>query len=517
MQQIRLALSPEQSANDDFIKQQIAKKLEISSNRINTYIVVKKSIDARSKYVKIIMEFEVFIDDEVVNNQEFSPEYQDVSNKPEVVVVGAGPAGLFAALRLIERGIKPIILERGKDVINRKKDIANINRKNIVNTDSNYCFGEGGAGTFSDGKLYTRSKKRGNVKRILQVLKYHGAYDAITYEAHPHIGTDKLPKIIKNIGETITNAGGKIYFNSKLSDIEIRDNKIVKIHTSSSETIDVKALILATGHSARDVYRLLHSKGVYLEQKNFAMGVRVEHQQSLIDSIQYSCKVRSKYLPAASYSLTGKFGNKGVYSFCMCPGGMIVPSATEANQVVVNGMSASNRNSKFANSGIVVDIKTEDTAEFAEHGALAGMLYQERLEQMAFQNGGNGQVAPAQRLHDFVNKKLSADLPETSYQPGINSSPLHFWLPANISDGLRQGFLQFGKKMRSFLTNQAIIVGVETRTSSPVRIPRDKEKLHHVEITNLYPVGEGAGYSGGIISSAIDGENSANVIEVGDL
>ncbi len=513
-EKIRLSLSPEQAANKNLIKSRIAKELEITSNRIDTYNIIKKSIDARSKFVKIIMELEVFVDGETIDNKDFNPNYQYVGNKPEVIVVGAGPAGLFAALRLIERGLKPIILERGKDVINRKKDIANINRKNIVNPESNYCFGEGGAGTYSDGKLYTRSKKRGNVQRILEVFKYHGAYDAVTYEAHPHIGTDKLPKIIKNMGETIKNAGGEIHFNCKLTDIEIKDNKISKIHTSNGDIIDVKALILAVGHSARDVYRLLNDKGVYLEQKNFAMGVRVEHQQSLIDSIQYSCKVRSKYLPAASYSLARRFGDRGVYSFCMCPGGMIVPSATEANQVVVNGMSASNRGSQFANSGIVVDIKPEDTAEFASYGALAGMMYQERLEQMAYQNGGMGQMAPAQRLYDFVKKKLSANLPETSYQPGINSSPLHFWLPETISDGLRQGFLHFGKKMRSFLTNQAIIVGVESRTSSPVRIPRDKEKLHHVQITNLYPVGEGAGYSGGIISSAIDGENSANVVNV---
>lgn len=509
---IRLALSPEQASNSKYIKEKIATELQIDKEIISTINTVKKSIDARSKYVKMIMEFEVYTKNETIDNKEFTPDYKNVTGKSEVVIVGAGPAGLFAALRLIERGIKPIILERGKDVINRKKDIGAINRKSIVNPESNYCYGEGGAGTFSDGKLYTRSKKRGNVKRILEVFKYHGAYDAISYETHPHIGTDKLHKIIKNIRETIINAGGEIYFETKLVDIELKDDKITHAITSTGEKIDVQNMILATGHSARDIYSLLHSKGIKLEQKDFAMGVRVEHPQALIDSIQYSCKTRSKYLPAASYNLASRIGNKGVFSFCMCPGGFIVPSATADNQIVVNGMSASNRNSEFANSGIVVEIKQEDTSEYAEYGALAGMMYQQRLEEMAFQNGGNGQVAPAQRLYDFINKKISNNLPDTSYQPGVVSSPLHFWLPETISNNLRAGFVSFGKKMRNYLTNQAVIIGVESRSSSPVRIPRDRDTLQHVQIKNLYPVGEGAGYSGGIVSSAIDGENSAEII-----
>ncbi len=511
-QKIRLALSPEQASSDKYIKKKIAAELKISSEKINNIHIVKKSIDARSKYIKIIMEFDVFFNNEVAFNKPIDITYKNVTNKQEVIVVGAGPAGLFAALRLIERGIKPIILERGKDVISRKRDIGNINSKHIVDGESNYCFGEGGAGTFSDGKLYTRSKKRGNVQRILEVFKFHGAYDAISYEAHPHIGTDKLHKIIKHIRETIINAGGEIHFNTKVEDIDIKDDRIKQIITAKGDKIDADYVILATGHSARDIYTLLHKKGVYLEQKDFAMGVRVEHPQALIDSIQYSCKVRSKYLPAAAYNLVSRIGNRGVYSFCMCPGGSIVPSATADNQVVVNGMSASNRNSPFANSGIVVEIKQEDCAEFAEHGALAGMMYQQKLEEMAFQNGGNGQTAPAQRLHDFVNKKISANLPETSYRPGVISSPLHFWLPEIISNSLRAGFANFGKKMNGYLTNEAIVLGVESRSSSPVRIPRDREKLHHVQIKNLYPVGEGAGYSGGIVSSAIDGENSAENI-----
>ena len=456
---IRLVLNPEQAAKTEQHKNLIAKEINVNSERITAFYPLKKSIDARSRKVKVIMEFEVYLDEEVTKKEEFNPDYQNVHNKNEVVIVGAGPAGLFAGLRLIERGLKPIILERGKEIRGRRRDIADINRKHIVNPESNYCFGEGGAGTFSDGKLYTRSKKRGNVKRILEVLKYHGADEKITYDAHPHIGTNKLPGIIKNIRQTILDAGGEIHFETKLADLIVNGDKITKIITSKGDKIETNAIIMATGHSARDIYKLLHEKKILLEQKPFAMGVRVEHPQELIDSIQYHCHVRSEFLPAAAYSLVSQADERGVYSFCMCPGGFIVPSATEPSQVVVNGMSPSSRNSKYANSGIVVEIRDEDTIGYKEFGPLAGMMYQENFEKMAFQNGGHGQVAPAQRLHDFVNKKISGTLPKTSYHPGINSSPMHFWLPENIGSRLRIGFKQFGKKMHGYLTNEAVILG----------------------------------------------------------
>jgi len=509
---IRLVLTPKQAATETEYINYISEELKIDSQRITSITPIKKSIDARSRQVKMIMEFDVVWDEEAPRKNEFKPEYQTVDNKPEVVIIGAGPAGLFAALRLIERGIKPIILERGKEIQARRHDIAAISRNISVNPESNYCFGEGGAGTFSDGKLYTRAKKRGDVKRILGIFKFHGADEKIIYDAHPHIGTNKLPGIIKNIRQTILDCGGKIHFETKLVDLIIKDNRITEIITSNGDKIPTKAIILATGHSARDIYQLLADKSIILEQKPFAMGVRVEHPQDLIDSIQYHCETRSEFLPAAAYSTATQIDERGVYSFCMCPGGFIVPSATMSDQVVVNGMSPSSRNSKFANSGMVVEIKEVDTIEFKEFGALAGMKYQEKLEQMAFQNGGQGQVAPAQLLHDFVNNKISGNLPKTSYHPGINSSPLHFWLPENIGKRLQKGFKVFEKNMPGYLTNEAVVVGVESRTSSPVRIPRDKEKLHHIQIINLYPVGEGAGYAGGIVSSAMDGENSAEMI-----
>ena len=509
---LRLVLSPEQAANEAEYKTLIARELNKDAERITYFSPLKKSIDARSRNVKIIIEFEVVLDEKAPEIVEFNPGYQHVDNKPEVHVIGAGPAGLFAALKLIENGYKPVILERGKEIRGRRRDIADINRKQIVNPESNYCFGEGGAGTFSDGKLYTRSKKRGNVKRILEILKFHGADEKIVYDAHPHIGTNKLPGIIQNIRQNILDAGGQIHFETKLSDLIVEGNKITSLITSKGDKIPVDKLILATGHSSRDIYQLLFDKKILLEQKPFAMGIRVEHPQELIDSIQYNCKIRSEYLPAAPYSLVSQINGRGVYSFCMCPGGFIVPSATEPGQVVVNGMSPSSRNSKFANSGIVVEVRLEDTLAFKEFGPLAGMKYQENLEKMSFQNGGGGQIAPAQRLPDFVNNKLSGDLPKTSYHPGINSSPMHFWLPGNIGKPLQNGFREFGKKMHGYLTNEAVILGVESRTSSPVRIPRDKDNLHHPQIINLYPVGEGAGFAGGIVSSAIDGENSAESV-----
>jgi len=503
---IHLTLTPKQVSNESEYKSYIAEYLKIIPGRIKHFKVLKKSIDARSREVKIIVELSLFIDEIAPKPEGFKPKYENVANQAEIIIIGAGPAGLFAALKAIELGFKPVILERGKKIQQRRKDIAMLSREHIVNPDSNYCFGEGGAGTFSDGKLYTRSKKRGNVKQILELLKYHGADEKILVEAHPHIGTNKLPGIIKNIRQTILDADGEIHFDTKLTDFTIKDDKIQSVITNRGDKIDVRAIILATGHSARDIYYLLDKKGIELEEKSFAMGVRVEHPQDLIDSIQYHCDIRSEYLPAASYSLVNQVGGRGVYSFCMCPGGFIVPSTTEADQVVVNGMSPSNRNSKFANSGMVVEIRPEDTSEFKEFGKLASLKFQEHLEKMAFLNGGTGQKAPAQRLHDFVNNKLSGNLPETSYHPGIASSPLHFWLPEHIGSRLQQGFKIFGKKMYGYLTNEAVVLGVESRTSSPIRIPRDKEKLHHPQIKNLFPCGEGAGYAGGIVSSAVDGE-----------
>jgi uncharacterized FAD-dependent dehydrogenase len=503
---IRLILLPQQAANDFEYNKYISEQLGIEKERITGYKIRKKSIDARSHNVKIIVETIVSIDEPPPQEETFQPQYDYVGNKAEIHIIGAGPAGLFAALKAIESGYKPVILERGKEIRQRRRDIALLSREHIVNPDSNYCFGEGGAGTFSDGKLYTRSKKRGNVQRILELLKYHGADEKILTDAHPHIGTNKLPEVIKNIRQTILDAGGEILFNTKLSDFIIKDDKIESIITQNNEKISVQAVILATGHSARDIYYLLDKKGIILEEKSFAMGVRVEHPQDLIDSIQYHCDIRSEYLPAAAYSLVSQIGGRGVYSFCMCPGGFIVPSATEPNQVVVNGMSPASRNSKFANSGMVVEIRPEDAKEYKKHGKLALLKFQENLEQMAFLNGGYRQTAPAQRLHDFVNGKLSGSLPETSYHPGIASSPLHFWLPEHIGKRLQEGFKIFGKKMHGYLTNEAVVLGVESRTSSPVRIPRDKEKLHHLQIKNLFPSGEGAGYAGGIVSSAVDGE-----------
>ncbi len=511
--EINLILRPKQVSDKKFFLPIVAKKLNISIEEISQYKIIKKSIDARKPNIKINLKLLVIINenDFVFENTLF--DYQDVSNKEEVTIIGTGPAGLFAALRLIELGLKPILFERGKNVSERKLDIAKINREQIVNSDSNYAFGEGGAGTFSDGKLYTRSKKRGSVKRILEILNLHGASQEILYEAHPHIGTNKLTGIIKAIRETILNAGGEIHFNSKLTDIKTVNNAVKSITINNNQEINVKKLILATGHSARDVYEILHKNKILIESKPFAIGVRVEHPQTLVDSIQYHCEIRSDYLPAASYNLVKQIDERGVYSFCMCPGGFIVPAATEQNQIVVNGMSPAKRDSKYANSGIVVEIKQEDLNDFEKFGALAGVKYQEFIENLAHKNGGEGQIAPAQRLKDFVEDKKSETLPETSYHPGIKSSEINKWLPKNISKRLQKGFVEFNKSMKGYLTNEAIILGVESRTSSPVRIPRNKETLEHTQIKGLYPCGEGAGYAGGIVSSAVDGERIAEQIK----
>lgn len=510
--QVDIRCSPKQASNAELYLPIVAKTLNIDIKEISKHRILRKSIDARKRDIIINLRIDIVIDDGEFDAEKIKFTYSNVKDADEVVIIGTGPAGLFAALRLIELGKKPIIFERGKKVSDRKLDIAKINRESIVDEDSNYCFGEGGAGTFSDGKLYTRSKKRGSVTRILEILNNNGAPDNILYEAHPHIGTNKLPKVITEIRETILKAGGEINFNSKLTDIKTENNKIISVTINNDKVKKCNKLILATGHSARDVYELLNKEEISLEAKSFAMGVRVEHPQELIDSIQYSCEIRSEHLPAATYNLVNQIDNRGVYSFCMCPGGFIVPAATASNQMVVNGMSPAKRDSKFANSGMVVEITDEDLKEYKKYGVLAGMKYQENFEKQAFTNGGKGMVAPAQRLVDFVNGKISENLPDTSYHPGIISSPLHHWMPENITKRLQKGFKLFNNKMRGYFTNEAVIIGVESRTSSPVRIPRNRETFEHITVKGLYPCGEGAGYAGGIVSAAIDGERVAEAI-----
>ncbi len=510
MQSLQLTLSPEQAHTPELLKQAVAKALSLPATQISHIRPVRKSIDARGHFVKINLAVEVFTGKEPINSDTVELHYQNVTNKEEVIVVGAGPAGLFAALRLIELGLKPILLERGQAVTERKKDLAQMIRSNTLNPESNYCFGEGGAGAFSDGKLYTRSKKKGDVQRILSIFHSHGAQDEILYETHPHIGTDRLPQVIKTMRETILEHGGEVRFNTKVTGLKVEDSHITGVELADGSTIKSRAVILATGHSARDVYHLLHNNNIALEAKGFAMGVRVEHPQELIDGIQYHRRERGEFLPAAAYNLVEQVDDRGVYSFCMCPGGHIVPASTGEKEVVVNGMSASHRNSPFANSGLVVEIRPEDLGEYQQYGVLAGLQFQQYVEELAFfNNGSKGLTAPAQRVGDFVKGKLSGSLPDCSYLPGVLSSPLHFWLPQHISGRLQQGFKKFDRKMHGYLTNEALIVGVETRSSSPIRIPRNTETYQHLQIAGLFPCGEGAGYAGGITSSAIDGENCA--------
>ena len=473
---------------------------------------MKRSIDARKRQVFINLTVRIYINEQPQDDLFIPISYGDVSDRQPAVVVGAGPAGLFAALRLIELGMRPIVLERGQDVHQRRKDIARISREHIVDNESNYCFGEGGAGAFSDGKLYTRSKKRGSVERILSILCQHGASPAILSDAHPHIGTDKLPLVIENIRHTILRSGGEVRFGTRVDELIFDNQKVIGVK-SHDGNIFYGPVILATGHSARDIYYYLHTHDIALEAKGFAVGVRLEHPQELIDRIQYHNPAgRGRYLPAAEYSFVTQVDGRGVYSFCMCPGGFVVPAASGQNQLVVNGMSPSNRGSRWANSGMVVEIRPEDLPGYETGDVLAGIKFQEEIERQCFVNGNCRQTAPAQRMTDFVHGKISADLPSSSYAPGVLSSPLHFWMPEFITRRLRQGFLHFGQISHGFLTREALMIGVETRTSSPVRIPRDNESLNHIGLEGLYPCGEGAGYAGGIVSAAIDGERCAEAL-----
>jgi len=506
---IEITLLPEQCVDEKVTTFYISKN--INSSEISGIKILRKSLDARRKPIRYNLQVDVFFNETPPKDQ-YDFDFKDVRNAPHTVIIGAGPAGLFAALKLLEQGIKPIIFERGKDVRERRRDLAKINRENTVNPDSNYCFGEGGAGTYSDGKLYTRSTKRGDVNRILRLLVKHGADEKILYEAHPHIGTNKLPQIITNIRETIIHYGGEVHFNSKLTNIGIENNKIKSVELNSNLQFPTSTIILATGHSARDIFELLHRKNILIEAKPFALGVRIEHPQGLIDSIQYKCDSRGEYLPPASYSVVNQSLGRGVFSFCMCPGGIIAPAATAPGEIVVNGWSPSKRNNKFANSGLVVSIEQKDFKQFEKYGPLAAMKFQSMVEQKAF-NVSKSLAAPSQRVMDFLNKKISVSLPECSYQPGISSSSLDEVLPDFVAASLRDALQVFGKKMKGYLTNEAVMVGTESRTSSPVRIPRDKDSLQHPQITGLYPCGEGAGYAGGIVSAAIDGENCAEKIK----
>ena len=534
IQEFQIRVLPEQAANEQSLKQFIGHDKGLDIRTIHALRILKRSIDARQRTIYVNLKVRLYIN-EMPQDEEFTRTiYNKVDGKPQVIVVGAGPGGLFAALRLIELGLRPVVVERGKNVRDRKIDIARISREHKVAPESNYSFGEGGAGAYSDGKLYTRSKKRGNVNKILNVFCQHGANTSILADAHPHIGTDKLPRVIENMRNTIIECGGEVHFETRMDSLIIEKNKITGIETNTGKTFK-GPVILATGHSARDVYQWLYDNGIEMETKGIAVGVRLEHPSMLIDQIQYHNKNgRGKYLPAAEYSFVTQVEGRGVYSFCMCPGGFVVPAASGPHQIVVNGMSPSNRGSKWSNSGMVVEIRPEDLAEnnlFTEelktkseelkatnknngqwttgHCPLTMMYFQEALEATCWQQGNMRQTAPSQRMVDFTRKKLSYDLPDSSYSPGLVSSPLHFWMPAFITDRLSKGFQQFGKSSHGFLTNEAVMIGVETRTSAPVRILRDNETLQHVTVNGLFPCGEGAGYAGGIVSAGIDGEKCA--------
>ncbi len=514
--QLSLVLPPEIAFNKERFEAYVKQNQQLQAVECLYIRQLRRSIDARAKQVKVNVNAEIFIDEPPLKRISYQKNYPDVSKAEQVIIVGAGPAGMFAALRLVELGIKPVVIERGSDVRARRRDLAAINKEHIVNPESNYCFGEGGAGTYSDGKLYTRSTKRGDFQKILEIFVVHGASEEILIDAHPHIGTNKLPAIVTAIRQSIIEAGGEVHFNSKVIDFIIKNEEMRGVKLQSGAVLEGIGVILATGHSARDIFELLQRKRIYIEAKPFALGVRVEHPQQIIDKIQYHCDNRGDYLPASSYSLVSQVDykgiEKGVFSFCMCPGGFIVPSATAQGEVVVNGMSPSRRNSKFANSGIVVAVDESDWKDFENFRELAGIEFQKNIEQKACIVAGNTQCAPAQRMVDFVNRKVSLSLPETSYQPGLTSVLIDEVLPPPIAQRLRRGFQDFGKKMKGYLTNEAVIVGVESRTSSPVRIPRDKTTYEHLQIKRFFPCGEGAGFAGGIASAAMDGERCAEML-----
>lgn len=514
-QEYQIRVLPVVASSEQNIIRYVADDKGIDARTINTVRVLKRSIDARQRTIYVNLTIRLYINEMPQDDVYTHVDYADVSDKPSVIVVGEGPGGLFASLRLIELGLRPIVLERGKDVRQRKVDLANIKRLQRVDAESNYCFGEGGAGAYSDGKLYTRSKKRGNIEKILNVFCQHGASASILADAHPHIGTDKLPQVIENMRNTILRCGGEVHFQTKMTRLLLSGNKVegveaVNLQTGAEETYR-GPVILATGHSARDVYRYLAASNIEIEAKGIAVGVRLEHPSALIDQIQYHSKMgRGKYLPAAEYSFVTQVDGRGVYSFCMCPGGFVIPAATGAEQLVVNGMSPSNRGTQWSNSGMVVETRPEDVGG-EDNDPLRVMRFQEQLERDCWQQGNMKQTAPAQRMADFVNNRLSYDLPKSSYAPGLISSPLHFWMPRQVAGRLQEGFKKFGKMSHGFLTNEAVLIATETRTSSPVRIVRDRETLQHVRLSGLFPCGEGAGYAGGIVSAGVDGERCAEM------
>lgn len=512
LRQIELKILPKHIDNRDFILERIVKKVRWKKEVITDWQIVKQSIDARGYQPYFLLRIVVSKGKKIERPPNLLKSFEKVVHQQSAIIVGAGPAGYFAALELIEQGIKPIIFDRGKDVRARRRDLRAIQQFGVVNPNSNYCFGEGGAGTYSDGKLYTRSQKRGKISKALQLLVEHGARRDILVDAHPHIGSNKLPTIVANIRETILAFGGEVHFNSQVTDLIIKNKKMEGVIVNQSTEHFSDAVILATGHSARDIFHLLDQKKISIAFKPFALGVRIEHPQPLIDKIQYNQQEREKNLPAASYKLVCQVNQRGVFSFCMCPGGLVVPAATAPGEIVVNGMSMSRRDSPFANSGTVVAVTEKDVLPYREHGVFAGLAFQKSVEQKVFNFGDGSQKAPAQRLDDFVNKKVSSDLPKTSYIPGIYAAPMHDLLPSFVYEHLQKGVQEFGRKMKGYYTNEAVVVGTESRTSSPIRIPRNKTTYMHEEVTGLFPCGEGAGYAGGIISAALDGQNVAKAV-----